>query len=208
MRFIPVILNNSENTEIINSAYQLFKTEQIQYFEENNVQFDPEIFYKESILFCILDSSSNVIAMSLSSLKHLSFADMEKSSYFEPAKEFTQFLKMTRQIVMNISWVTVAPAWRGRKNGLKVVDCLLGCVFNYAKQTEATGVMGYSRIDLKAHETAAQFGPVPRGDTEVFNTPCKIMYGFTNELKDHPDPNTANVIEELFFGSKRTLKAA
>lgn len=202
----PHFVEDSNIAEF-NQVYAEWKKVFCEVLEAKGGTLDPDDFFRNDYILTINKGDELVASCTLtmfdvrlnSSLDHHYFQALQKQTPDE-----IKARRLNRLI--SIEYLNVLPNWRKSKSDVPWVEVIIGTVLKMMDSSEADGVIGTPRIDVKVLEACKNLEAIEvQGPISKMEYPCAVVVFPKRQNRKYKNPTTHFFVESLVntLGSKK-----
>lgn len=185
---------------LLDQSYNIWEQTYTSILSASGEQVNPDDFWRAKIL-AVIERDNEVLGLHLYNSFDLSCPSSLKHSYFKYlSSEKTQEIRQKNiNKLMTCEFLTVNPKYRGnKKEGISWGEVIVGLCSRVFIQSPWDGLIGISRMDFKVDKMSMSVGALSIGEVSRHKVDCKIIIATRNELKEHVNPSTEEIISTLW----------
>lgn len=196
----PHNANTQESQDLLNKVYDTWGKTFSNVVEDTGGQLDKDDFFRYDLIGVLMHGNS-IVGSHCYSLFNLKLNCCLEHHFFQniSSEVIQQLIKDGQSLVYSLEYSQISPEFRKGSGNIRWIDVLIGCALKYLDNSDANGIIGTPRTDIKVDKTTFRLGAVEiQPPIKKMNYECAVIY-FPKKINRHFDnPLVAQYVQFLW----------
>lgn len=179
----------------------VFKNE----IEKDGRKLNLDHFWRSKVLAGLFDQEK-AVGLHIYNPHYLFSKSLESNPYFFPlpSSSWEKIMRDGVKSLMAMEYLAVHPDYRGKWEGFRVSELLIGLGFQVLLQSPWEMAVGYARADRHVNSVSFNFGSRELERVDLYQIDCRAVLCHRSEVVSHTDPFVQRKIN-LLWESRETF---